>query len=131
MTAPPISVLSNYYGNLFLQRYLVASGCWIGLHQDDPTVTGDGTTELAGGLYIRQHALFTPATSKTVATSNSQTFVGLLASTVRYIAFWDLQAAGHMIAVIALLDSLGAPAPIVVPESGHFLAAAGDLALSL
>lgn len=121
----PDSVLSNFYGNLFLQEHLVLAGAWIGLHPDDPTVLGDPSTELAGGDYVRQHARFTVPAAKTVATDNTLTYVGLIASRIWYLVFWDQVAGGHMIARKKLA------VPIVVPPSGHFLIPKGDLALTV
>ena len=123
----PTSVLSNYLGNAILAEYLQAKPNWLALHIDDPTVTGDLSTEVAGGGYARQASTgaWSAPGSKTVATARALTWVGMPACTVAYIAVWDALTGGHLWVTIAL-----AP-PITVPASGHFLCASGDVAVSL
>src|SRR5262249_6521721 len=114
-------------GNLVLAAYLQGKPNWLALHTDDPTVTGDPATEVAGAGYQRQAATgaWSAPGSKTIATTKAFTWVGMPACTVTHIAVWDALSGGHLLATIAL-----SPA-IAVSASGHFLAAAGDIAITV
>jgi hypothetical protein len=117
-------VLSNYAGNLALST-LLGPGKYLALHESDPTATAILATEVAGGGYARQPVTFAAPSSKTAVSTNAQVFPGLPVVVVTYIAVWDAAGGGHMIFALQL----------AVPEdttlSGQFLAAVGDVALSL
>lgn len=119
------SVLSNYAGNLALATLLNGAPVYLALHTADPTVTGLPGTEVAGGGYARQRITFSAASSKTVTSTNAIDFPGMPACTVTYLAVWNATSSGNMIYSFAL------DTPIVVSTDGEFLAAAGDIALSL
>lgn len=119
------SVFSNYAGNAALALLLNAKGLYLALHTSDPTVTGLLATEVAGGGYLRQPITFSVPGSKTCVSTDAQTFPGMPAVTVTHLAVWTNISTGSMICSKEL-----SPA-IVVPESGHFLTAAGDIAVSL
>jgi hypothetical protein len=120
-----LSVLSNYLGNKVLYNNLTNGICWLALHTDDPTVTGDLSTEVAGAGYIRQRITFSSASSKTVGSTNKQTFANMPAATILYMAVWDSQVTGNMLASIIL------GTPLVVVASGQVLCAAGDIAITV
>jgi hypothetical protein len=120
------SVISNYWGNALLTQ-LYETGGYLALHEADPGLTGDISTELAGS--IRQLLTFNAPSGKAIVSNNNQIFSLLPAATIPYLAIWDSLASGHMLCSISLA-ALGY-APIVIPASGEFLAAAGDVAVQL
>ena len=124
MTAPA-SVFGNYLGNQILVRYLRDTPNWLGLHIDDPTGVGVPASEVAGLGYLRQRLAWSEAGSKTCATTNSLAFVSMPALTLTWLGVWDAPSGGNLFLPLRL------PAPIPVPLSGHFLVAAGDIAVTL
>lgn len=119
------SVLSNYLGNKVLADNLTNGVCYLALHTADPTVTGLTSTEVAGGSYLRQLITFSAVSSKTTLSTNSQTFTGMPAAIVTYLAVWNDPTSGNMLVSFALSPS------ITVPVSGNFLAARGDIAVTV
>lgn len=120
------SVLSNYFGNQILAHYLIASPSWLALHSVDPTVLGDAASEVAGGDYARQRASWSAPGSKTVASTTALTFVGMPAATVTYLGVWDAASGGNLLVTVPLGGD-----GVEVAESGHFLVAAGDVAITV
>jgi hypothetical protein len=125
MTAIP-SVISNYWGDLLLQQ-LHLSGGYLALHETDPTVTGDITTELAGST--RQLVTFNAPSGRAIVSNNNQIFSLLPEAVIPFLAIWDALASGHMLCSISLA-ALGY-SPISILADGQFLAAAGDVAVQL
>jgi hypothetical protein len=119
------SVLSTFAGNTALGVLLHVKGRYLACHVTDPTVLGLSATEVAGGGYERQPVLFSAPGSKTCASTNAQTFAGMPACTVRYLAVWTAISGGDMIFAVVL------GAALAVPASGQVLCAAGDVAVSL
>jgi hypothetical protein len=117
-------VLSNWAANAALQLILPA-GCHLGCHLTDPTPVGNIGSEVAGGGYERQPISFADASNRTRVSSNAQLFPGMPACIVGWLAVWTAVSGGHLVFARKLL------VPIPVLESGQFLAAAGDVALSL
>lgn len=115
------SVLSNYFGNMLL-NYLAVNGAYLGLFNDDPTVTFDPTTEIAGT--IRAPMSFASPSAKSIATNNSQQ-ITTPADDITYLGILDSPVGGHLLASIAL------GTPLDASVDGYFLAAAGDIALQL
>lgn len=123
------NAISNYLGNAFLNAYLASKSTYLALHTDDPTVTGDASTELAGDGYLRQPLVWTAPGSKTTANSNKLTFVQLPAASIPFLAIWDQQADGHMLFSIDLVAS--GLAVLHVLASGQVLVAPGDVSVIL
>lgn len=119
------SVLSNYAGNAMLHSLLFLTPNFLACHTSDPTVTGLLATEVSGGGYGRASIRFTAPGSKTIASGTAQTFTGMPACTVTYLAVWTAISGGSMIFSILL------GTPLVVPESGQVLCAVGDIAITL
>jgi hypothetical protein len=119
------SVLSNYAGNQALAGLLNRKGLYLACHDTDPTVLGLLASEVAGGGYIRQRIIMSVPGTKTCASTNAQTFPGMPACVVTYLAIWTAISAGDMIVAILL------PTALTVPASGQVLAAAGDIAVTL
>lgn len=117
-------VLSNWAANTALQAMMNVP-CYLALHLSDPTALGNPATEVAGGGYARQPISFSAATNRTRVSTNAQTFPGMPQSTVTHLSVWTAVSGGSMVFAKQL------PSPIKVLESGQFLAAAGDVALSL
>lgn len=120
-------VLANYAGNKALTD-LLDGNRWLALHNGPgPTALGpDGPhNEIAGAGYIRQLIKFAVSSGKTRVSNNAQKFSGLAADTMTWLSVWDLVADGNMIFARKLIPA------ITVVESGFFLAAPGDVALSL
>lgn len=115
------SVLSNYYGNMVL-NYLATNGGYLGLFNDDPTVSFDPTTEIPGT--IRAPMTFGSPSGKSIATTNSQQ-ITTSADSIVYLGILDAAVAGHLLASIEL------GTPLDASVDGFFLAAAGDIALQL
>lgn len=115
------SVLSNYYGNILLAT-LATNGGWLALHNADPTVTGDPTTEIAGT--VRAAVAFSSPSGKAVGSTNSQLII-TSADDITYLGIWDNQVGGH------LLFSIELGSPLAADASGQFLAASGDIGLQL
>lgn len=120
------SVLTNYWGNLLLQA-LATSGGYLTLFEEDPTVTGDLTKELAG--YTRALVTFSDPSSKSIASTNGQIITGMPESNIRYLGICDSIAAGHLLCYIDLV-ALGFDA-IPVPAQGYFETEIGDIAIGL
>lgn len=121
------SVLTNYYGNLMLFETLYKNGGWLALHEADPGVTGDITTELGGST--RQSQVYASPSGKALVSSNAQLFTDLPAAVIPFLAIWDLQVGGHALVTLDLV-SLGY-SPIVTTASGQILFAPGDIAIQL
>ncbi len=119
------SVLSNVLGNAILTEYLIDRPTWLALHTEDPTVLGSPGTEAAGGDYARQAGTWSAPGSKTSATTTAATWTGMTACVVTHIGVWSAASGGHMLFGVVV------DPPVAVPESGHFVAAAGDLAVTL
>lgn len=119
------SVLSNHLGNQVLSDHLVAPATYLALHTDDPTALGDPATEVAGGDYARQEVGWAAPGSRTTANTAALTFPGMPAVSVTHWAVWDAPSGGNMLVRSPL------PEPVAVPASGHFLVAAGDLAITV
>lgn len=119
------SLLSNYLGNAVLQTYLINNPSWLALHETDPGVLGDLSTEFTGGGYARQPTSWSAPGSKTTATTNAQIFSNLLAADCAWIAIWDAVVLGHILLRVVL------PSPVTVAASGNFVSAIGDVAFTL
>jgi hypothetical protein len=119
------SLVSNYFAATALQAQLTAKTNYLALHLADPTDLGDLATEMAGGEYLRQAIHHGNPSTKTVASNNSQLFPGLPAGIVTWLAVWDAIVNGHILYRLQL-----SPA-ITVLLNGQFLAAPGDVALTL
>lgn len=119
------SILGNFFGNAALDDYFTNRACWLALHQTDPGVNGDLSTEFNGGGYKRQRVHFTSPSAKTVASSDTQIFHDLPNGIIRYIAVWDASANGHC--MIRLLLSTAKN----IDSGGQFTSLVGDVAFSL
>jgi hypothetical protein len=117
-------VLSNWAANAALQLIL-PTGCYLGCHLTDPTPMGNTGSEAAGGGYIRQLIGFADAANRTRVSINAQLFPGMPACTVTWLAVHTAISGGN----IVFAKQLATPVPVL--ESGQFLVAAGDIALSL
>ncbi len=121
--------LSNWFGARILQAYLTAppAPLYLALHLQDPTVLGLTSTELASVGYLRQRITFTAPSAKTVASANSQTFIGLANAVITFLGVWDgLGAVGsHFLFAVPLSPGIG------VLVNGHFLVTTGDVAITL
>lgn len=120
------SILTNYFGNQLLNWYFDSNNTWLGLHDGDPGVNGDISTEISHGGYERQPINFTNNPSnKTVASTNQQIFTNLGQSTITHLAVWDAVSNGNCLIRLALGTS------ITVNAGGQFAATAGDIAFTL
>lgn len=117
-------VLSNWAANTALLSVL-PPGCFLACHLSDPTPLGNTGSEVGGGGYQRQPIGFAAASNRTRVSNNAQTFPGMPACIVTHLGVWTAIGGGHMVFARKL------PTPITVLVSGQFLAAKGDVALSL
>lgn len=120
------SLLGNYFGNQALNRYFINIPTWLALHTLNPGPNGDLGTEVTGGGYARQKAQWSAPANKTIATTNSQTFHDLPATTVRYLAVWDAVEFGDILILLPLGGS-----GVSVPAAGQFIAQVGDVAFTI
>lgn len=116
-------ILSNWAANAALDVVL-PKNAFLGLHQSDPTPAANTGSEVGGGGYERQPIKFADAGNRVKVSISAQTFPGMPACTVKYLAVWTAVGGGHMTFAKELDD------PIEVEESGQFLVAAGDIAMS-
>lgn len=114
--------LTNFYGNSLLMS-LYNNGGWLSLHDSDPTVTGDPSTEIGGTT--RAQMAFNAPSGKALTTSNSQQ-ITTTASSILYLGINDAQVGGHLLAVIDIHAT-----PLDASANGFFLAAPGDIAIQL
>lgn len=117
------SVLSNFFGNAALAA--LQKGHYLALHEAPPDVTGTPANEVAGGGYVRQVITTSAPSGKTVVSSNAIVFPGMPAVTVTDMAIWDAISGGHLCVIIHLAT------PVVVTESGQFLVAKSDIAVTV
>lgn len=123
-TTTPV-ILSNYFGNQILQKYLTEGVVYLACHTSDPTPVGLLQSEVASSGYLRQRILFSPASGKAAVSKNAQTFPGMPACVVTHLGLWTAVAAGNLLLPIQL------PAPITVALNGQLLVTAGDVAVQL
>lgn len=117
-------ILSNWAANAALQLILPV-GCVLACHLSDPTPLGNTGSEVAGNAYQRQPIAFADASNRTRVSSTAQLFPGMPACIVAWLAVWTSVGGGHLVFARQL------EVPIPVLESGQFLVAAGDIAISL
>ncbi len=115
--------LANYAGNKALAALLDGTK-YLALFKADPTAAGALVDEFAGAAYARQPITFAAATNKTRVSNKAQLFPGLPAGIATHLAVFE-PTGDNMIFAKALSP------PITVLESGQFLCAAGDVALSI
>jgi len=118
------SVLTNYFGSLVLQHYLLDSPSWLALFTADPTVTGSLVNEVTGGSYARLPAVWSAPGSKSTGLGALR-FVNMPACTVTHFAVADALSGGHLLLVSAL------PSPIVVSASGEVRVPANAIVVTI
>lgn len=121
---------SNYFAAKVLDSGLrgvawTAIDAYVALHDDDPTVLGDPSTEITGGSYVRQEATFSAASNRATANSVAIKFLDMPAVTVTHVALWTAASGGQMIFYAAL-----SPADVVTAGQTYTLAIS-DLAVTL
>lgn len=119
-----MSVISNAASNRMLDSIFCNHPTYIALHRDDPSVLGDGGTEVSGSDYLRQVAIFSGAGSRSTGNTNLAQFVGMPESRVTHLAIWDAITAGNMLAYKALTT------PIDVPEGYIFVVPANTVVVT-
>jgi hypothetical protein len=117
-------VLSNWAANAAL-GLILPKGCYLAAHLSDPTPIGNGGSEVAGGGYERQPINFAPESNRARVSNNAQTFPGMPACLVTFLAVWTAIAGGHLVTAKQLASAIS------VLESGQLLVAAGDIAVGL
>lgn len=78
------------------RRWTPPNDVYLALHDADPTVLGDESTEIIGGSYARKIIRFYDADLRTTLNSNAVVFPNLPACTIRYLALWNHATAGFM-----------------------------------
>lgn len=116
------SVLTNFYGNTLLQD-LATNGGWLSLHESDPTVTGDPSTEVPGTT--RAAMVFSSPSGKAIATTNAQQ-ITTTADAITYLGINDQQVGGHLLVIIDIHLT-----PLDASANGFFIAEVGDIAVQL
>ncbi len=116
--------LSNYLANTVLNAYFHNSGCWIGLHESDPTALGQYDTEVSGGSYARQEIDFSYAGSRTTGNTNKVIFDDMPEKVITHVAIWNAPTGGQMLAYHQLSSSIS------VPEGERFTVPLNSLAIT-
>lgn len=119
------SVISNWWGNAILQRYLSNGTVWVALHTGDPGVNNDATTEVTGDGYIRQSIEFGDSSAKGVTSTTKVVFSALPECVVTYYSLQTAQVGGNMFCSVEL------GTPISIAASGQLVIPAGDIAVGL
>ncbi len=114
-----MSVISNAAANRMLDAIFYNHPTYIALHREDPSVLGDGGTEVSGSDYLRQVVTFSAAGSRSTGNTTLAQFVGMPETRVTHIAIWDAVTAGNMLAYKALSSAIDVPEGyiFVVPAS--------------
>ena len=82
--------LTNYAGDAFLQYYLFDNGpVYLALHNAEPTIVPDPSTEFAGNEYARQLCTWTTPSNKTSGLAAAVIFPDLPDDTLRWFGVWD------------------------------------------
>ena len=98
--------LSNYLENKLLDHFLGTTTytkpttVYVGLYTVAPTGTGTGTTggtQVTGGSYARQTAVFSGAASGTTSNTGNIDFAGMPAATTVAIGVFDALTAGNLL----------------------------------
>jgi hypothetical protein len=117
-------VLSNWAANAALE-HILAGDCYLAAFLADPTPLGFVANEVAGGGYQPQPIKFAAASGRTRVSSSAQTFPGMPECTVTHLGVLTAISGGHLV-FAKKLDT-----PIKVPQSGHLIVPAGDVAVML
>ena len=98
--------LSNYLENKLLDHFLgtaaytMPTTVYVGLYTVAPSDTGTGTTggtQVTGGSYARQTAVFSGAASGTTSNTANIDFAGMPAATTVAIGVFDALTAGNLL----------------------------------
>ena len=98
--------LSNYLENKLLDHFLgtaaytMPTTVYVGLYTVAPSDTGTGTTggtQVTGGSYARQTAVFSAAASGTTSNTANIDFAGMPAATTVAIGVFDALTAGNLL----------------------------------
>jgi len=116
-------ILSNWAANAAL-GVILPKNAFLALHQSDPTPAANTGSEVGGGGYERQPIGFADSGNRSRVSISAQVFPGMPACVVTHLAVWTAIGGGHMTFAKQLAT------PISVLESGQFLVAAGDIAMS-
>ena len=98
---------------------------WLGLHDANPTVLNDVSTEIQGGGYGRREIRFYEADLRTVLNRNAIVFEDLPACTIHYLAVWAGVAGSYIMFYIPL------GTPVTEEEGGTFKVEVADIAIVL
>ena len=98
--------LSNYLENKLLDHFLgtaaytMPTTVYVGLYTVAPSDTGTGTsggTQVTGGSYARQTAVFSAAASGTTSNTANIDFAGMPAATTVAIGVFDALTSGNLL----------------------------------
>jgi hypothetical protein len=98
--------LSNYLENKLLDHFLgtaaytMPTTVYVGLYTVAPSDTGTGTTggtQVTGGSYARQTAVFSGAASGTTSNTANIDFAGMPAATTVAIGVFDALTSGNLL----------------------------------
>lgn len=103
----------------------MVSQCWIGLHYEDPEMSGAYVSEVIGGGYSRALAEFTEPAGRAIWNSSEIAFHGLPPTIITHVGGWNAQSRGD------LLFSIQLDTPIQVLQGGAVAWAAEQLAISI
>lgn len=125
MTYVAIS-FGNTFGNGFLMSQFTGKPWWLGLHGSDPGPLSDPATEVAGGGYERQPITFGNPTGKIVLSVGGQTFDGMPAGFIYFLAIWSAFSGGFTATSWPVPGS-----PLAPNSSNQVLVGPGDVAIAL
>lgn len=120
--------ITNTYGNTTLNWLIRDRNTWVALHDSDPLVTGEPSTEITGGPdsgYERQAGSWGAAASRQIANNTVLVFTNLPAAIITYAAVWDASAFGTCIASGAFAT------PKTTSDGDMLIIAASELVISL
>jgi hypothetical protein len=102
---------------------LIADGAenWAGLHFSEPSGAHPEATEIPGGTYTRQKAIFERVGARAIRTTNQQAWGALAETVVTHFGIWTAPYAGQLRAYVTLVN------PIYVLPGGAYVLGAGEL----
>lgn len=116
--------LSAYQANAWLDD-LTGSTLYVGLHDDDPGITG--ANEVSGNGYARQSMAFAAASGGAAVNTSAETWTasGGDWGAIGYASVWDADTSGNCLWTCAL------PASKTITDGESLTVAVGDCKLTL
>jgi hypothetical protein len=117
--------MTNSLAASILTAYYVTPVIYLGLHSADPTTSGNGATEIAGGSYTRQRIIFGAPSNRAVANDNQIIFLNLPATTVTWFGIWSASTGG------TCRHTIQAGAGLTFSSGGTLVIPVSDIAITL